>query len=297
LNFELWFVLTLAIVTASPQAVGDPQVAGPRPNEIVGITAPCRTATLASVQPSRIARIETAEGSFVRRGDPVVQLEEGVQLARTEIAKATAETTLNVEHAKARWMRAQRDLDRLIRLHGSDSASSKELSDATADAEITRIEYELANFNQGQAVRAYEREKEVLKEFRLIAPFDGYVFEHLKHAGETVNELEGIVTLVQLNPLKVSVDCPVALAATVTVGDRFRVAPVDRRLSPRVGTVMLTSRTADGGSQTFKVKLHVDNEDVAWMAGLKVVVDFARDPALAVEGQPGSPFPSKGGDN
>jgi multidrug resistance efflux pump len=91
----------------------------------------------------------------------------------------------------------------------------------------------------------------VLKEFRLFAPFDGYVFEHLKHAGETVNELEGIVTLVQLNPLKVVVDCPVALAASVAVGDRFRVAPVDRRLSPRVGTVMLTSRTADGGSQTF----------------------------------------------
>jgi hypothetical protein len=46
---------------------------------------------------------------------------------------------------------------------------------------------------------------------------------------------------------------------------------------------MLTSRTADGGSQTFKVKLHVENEDAAWMAGLKVVVDFTHDPALAAE--------------
>jgi membrane fusion protein (multidrug efflux system) len=290
--------LLFLALTIAPQAAGDAQVAPPpKANEVVAITAPYQTATLASVQPARIARVEAPEGASVRQGDLVVQLEEGAQLARTQLAQAAADTTLNVEHAQARWMRAQRDLDRLIRLQGSDSASSKELSDAKSDAEITRIEYELANFNQAQAVRAYQREQELLKEFRLRSPFDGYVSEHFKHAGETVNELEGIVTLVQLHPLKVLADCPIVLAPAVALGDRLRVTPADRRLSSRVGTVAYVSRVADGGSQTFKVKLHVDNADVAWMAGLKVVVDFTRDPALAAEGQPGSPFPVKGGDN
>jgi len=291
-----WFALALGVALVSPRAVGDSQSPASNPNEVVGLTAPCQTATLAAVQPARIARIEAAEGSFVHCGDLVVQLEEGIQLARTEIAKATAETTLDVEHARARWTRAQRDLDRIIRLQGSDSASSKELSDATADAEIMRIEYELANFNQEQAARTYRREQEVLKDFRLRSPFDGYLREHLKHPGETVNELEGIVDLVQLNPLKVLVDCPVALAAGVAVGDRFRVTPADRRLSPRVGTVVLVSRVADGGSQTFRVKLHVDNEDAGWMAGLKTVVDFTRDSALSSRAEPeGASGPIIGG--
>lgn len=244
------------------------------------MTAPFQTATLASVQPARIARIAVPEGAMVAQGELVVALEEGVQLARTEIAKAASESTLAVDLAQARWTRAKRDLDRLMRLHGEDNASSKELTDALADADITRIEYEMANFNQAQAHRAFERESRLLDEFRLQAPFSGYVSQHLKRAGETVDQLEGIVTLVQLDPLEVQVDCPLALAPMLAVGDRFVVTPADSRWPPRAGCVVLASRVADGGSQTFKVKLNVENADAGWIAGLKVVVDFACATAL-----------------
>ncbi len=261
------------------------------------MTVPVERVVLAGVQPARIVRINAVEGGVVRVGDVVVNLEESVQAARTEIAKATAESTLSIEHARARWDRARRDLDRLIKLHGKEFASSKEMNDAVADEQITHIEYELANFNLSQAARAYERERAALEEFRLRAPFDGVVVEHLKHPGETVNELEGIVRLVQLDPLKVVVDCPLDTAATVLVGDRYWVRPADSRRPPRVGTVHLAGPVVDAGSQTFKVKLTVDNADGAWMAGMKVIVDFDAPVAMKDPSQVHSGDLERGGDD
>ncbi len=271
-------LVTLAVpVDAVGPRADDGQIAGQKRadiRDVTGMTAPFREAVLASVQPARIASILAEEGALVRESDLIIALDEGIQAARTQIAKASAESSLNIELARSRWVHAKRDLDRLVKLDGNDFASSKELSDALAKAEIAHIEYEIANFTQSQASRAYERERRILEEYRLRAPFDAYVAEHLKHRGETVDQLEGILRLVQLDPLIVTVDCPLAQMPPIAAGDRFRVRPVDERWRARMGEVLLASRIADGASQTFKVKLSVGNADLGWIAGMKVVVEF-----------------------
>ena len=242
--------------------------------ELVGITAPYREATLAAVLPARIAELPAEEGARVGRGDLVVCLDETVQLAKTEMAAAMAASTLEIELARANWQRDQRNLDRLTKLHGDNYASSKELSDANADAEISRLDFEVAKFRHAQAQRAYDRENKILREFRLRAPFSGYVTRHLKQVGETVDQLEGIVTLVQLDPLRVLVNCPLAMEQSVLLGDAVSVRLGDASGEQRVGTVVLVSRVADGASQTFRIKLTVDNADGAWVAGARVTVVF-----------------------
>lgn len=274
-----WGVCLAALLTATVSTANPPSTSsGPR--VVVGMTTAFESATLASVQPARIESINIPEGGLVRRGAIVVQLDERSQAARTAMAKANAETGLNVEYARVRWERAKRDLDRLQKLHGSDFASTKEMSDAIADEQISRVEYDLAHFNQSQAVTAHEREAALLEDFRLRAPFDGYVTAHLKHAGEAVNVLEGVVTLAQLDPLKVVLDCPVEMLSTIEAGSRYWVRPTDERFPKRIGTVLFANRAVDGGSQTLRVKLTVENGDGAWPAGLKVHVDFS-EPAPA----------------
>ena len=120
----------------------------------------------------------------------------------------------------------------------------------------------------------YDRENKILREFRLRAPFSGYVTRHLKQVGETVDQLEGIVTLVQLDPLRVLVDCPLAMEQSVFLGDAVSIRLGEAPGEQRVGTVVLVSRVADGASQTFRIKLTVDNADGAWVAGAKVSVVF-----------------------
>lgn len=238
----------------------------------MGIAMPYRHAVLSVALRGRIDRMVAAEGTMVRQGDLVFALVDGVQQARTAIAEAAASSTLEIDLAKARWAKAKRDFDRLSRLYGNDSATSKELSDAVADEEISRIEYELAHFDHAQAQIALQREREMLAEFRVHAPFDGYVAQHLKQVGEAVELGEGVVKVAQLDPLEVAVDCPLAAARMLATGGKVRVTPIDPQLQERMGTVRLVNRVADGASQTVKVKIRVDNADGAWPAGLRVKV-------------------------
>jgi multidrug efflux system membrane fusion protein len=243
-------------------------------DEIIGLTAPFRSVTLASIHRGQIAALAVPEGGVVKKGELVCALDDRVQRARTEVARARAGSVLRVELAAAVKERADRELDRLVTLHGENSASSKELRDARVDAEVARLEYEVARFDHEQEIRSYEHERTLLSQYELRAPFTGYVVEHLKQVGETVNDAEGVVTLAQLDPLLVSIDCPLRLASSVRQGDRLWVRPVDSKWAARAATVTLASRVADGASQTFRVKLSVDNGDAAWVSGLKVVVEL-----------------------
>lgn len=245
------------------------------PTEVAGISSPHRTATLAALQPSRIVRLEVADGQVVREGELLVVLDDGVQRVRAEKAKADADSLLDIELASTRMRQASADLERLRHLDVEDSASDQELREAETEAETARLMYEVAKFEQRQAARLYEYQQLMLERLHIRAPFSGYVTEVLREIGETVTEAEGILRIVELDPLEISVDCPLELAQAVRVGERVLVRPADPQWEPRIGKIVLCSRVADPGSQTFKTKLVVDNGDAGWRSGLKVVVDFA----------------------
>ena len=240
---------------------------------LVGLTSSARIATLASVIPARIAEFVCREGDLVRQGDVLVRLDGAVQEARTEMARAAAESTVDVELTTLRWRHAQSEAERLTRLSGESSASSKELVDARHFEALARVELEQARFRHEQARLAWVQEQRALEQYLIRAPFDGYVSVHLKRTGEVVDQLEGILTLVELNPLEITLDCPLDIAAELAVGDEVFVRPVAPLWAGRSGTVRLVHRVADGASQTVKAKIVVNNDDMAWMVGVKVSVD------------------------
>jgi RND family efflux transporter MFP subunit len=253
---------------------------------IIGITSPKEEATLSALQPGRIERIEVKEGVFVRKDDLLVALDDGLQRIRTEIAKAQSQFTLEIERTQARMQEAQRELKRISDLANSQVATPKELDQAKLIAEITRIEHNIADFEHQQAIREYQRHKLLLEQRYIRAPFDGYVTKLHRHLGENVEEREEILTLVELNSLNVLIDCPLSLAYQIRIGDKIPVHPVNSHWLPRIGEVVLVSRVADPGSQTFKVKLVVINKDAIWKAGLKVEVDFSNKLARQTTSQP-----------
>jgi RND family efflux transporter MFP subunit len=241
---------------------------------VTGITAPNRQATIATLQQGRIERLPVAEGQRVEAGEPLIILDDRVQAIKTEFQRLESESTLDMEVSQARMEQARAEYERMVRLNGEDFASSKELYDAKADAIVKRLEHQIAILKHEQAIRLYERERLLLEQHHVSAPFDGYVSEHLKHVGETVEEREGVLTLVQLDPLKVVLDCPVTMSSYVREGGEVWVRPTEKRFAARRGTVVLVNRVADPASQTFRVKLTVDNADRAWISGLKVEVEF-----------------------
>ena len=89
-----------ALLVGSSLTLANDSPVTEKPFPIVGITGPYQEATLAAIQPGRIARIATPEGSVAEKGGLVFALEDGVQRARTEMAKSAAESMLEIELAQ-----------------------------------------------------------------------------------------------------------------------------------------------------------------------------------------------------
>lgn len=254
---------------------------------IEGITMPSKEAIVGTIMRGRIARVPVREGATVAQGDLLFSLADDVQRVRVRIAKAACESLLEIELATARKNKADRDMDRLMNLYGDKSASSKELSDARAASAIATLETSLAQFRHEQAIRSYERELAVLEEHRARAPYAAYVSQQMRHVGDTVDENEGVIEIAQLDPLITRIDCPFDLASTIHVGDLLMVRSAHNSRESRLGKVVFISRVADGASQTFRVKLSLDNEDATWASGQRVEVLFPSVPAVS-DGAPGS---------
>jgi multidrug efflux system membrane fusion protein len=252
---------------------------------ILGITQSWQNVVLGSVKAGKIARIIVQEGQTVEKGQMLATLDSSTQQLRVEMARTLAKSTVEIELAKVKLEAAENKLNRLT--HLNQHAPEKEIDEATSEVETARLEIKKAELNHLQAIQSAELEELILEQLNIRAPFSGIVTELIKRVGETVDVREGILAMVELDPLAVSLNCPLRLASRIRPGDRLMVQPVDRQWGPKVGEVVFMSRVADAASQTFRLKLKVKNEKNNWVSGLKVRVDLGKAVARGIQiGEP-----------
>lgn len=273
--------LTVLAITTSPYVLWardqNDRVAAPAVTSdslLPGFTAAYRHAVLATLQPGRLSRIMITEGQHVSEGQLLASLDSRVQAARTEIARLEAESTTEIELARVRMEHARVELDRLKRLSAATAAAGSETRQAQLVYETASLTHQQAQQAHAQAVEHHRLQQDLLAQYELRAPFSGVITEKLKEAGETVEALEGLLELSQLDLLLVTVDCPLALQGMAKVGDRIPVVPANGRAPMKVGEVTSSRPVADPSSQTFKLKLVVPNDDGSWVAGLLVNINL-----------------------
>lgn len=258
---------------AGGQALSAP-VQRPSANpSLSGFTAAYRRATLATLQQGRVSRLAVKEGQHVEQGEVIATLDSNVQAARTEIARLDAQSTTKVELARVQIEHARGELNRLNRLTQATAASESEVRQAQLSYDTAVLALQQAQQEHTQAIENHRLQQELLGQYELRAPFSGYITSRLKEVGETVEELEGVMELCQLDTLLVTIDCPLARYKSIRVGDRLRLVPIDAKWDARIGEVTSCIPVGDPSSQTFKLKLTVPNEDGSWIAGLLVSVD------------------------
>jgi len=239
---------------------------------VVGITTPWRDVLLGSLKPGMISKIEVKEGQDVEEGQVLASLDDTTQKIRVEMARTKAKSTVESDLAKVMLEAVKLKLDRLTRL--DQHASKKDVDEARTNVEAAKLEIEKAELNRIQAIQLLDLEECNLEQLIIRAPFSGVVTDMIKRIGETVDEREGVVAMVELNPMAVILNCPLRLASKLQLGDQINVQPVDLKCAPKVGEIVYLSRVADAASQTFLLKLKVKNEKAPWVSGLKVSVDF-----------------------
>ena len=94
----------------------------------------------------------------------------------------------------------------------------------------------------------------------------------------TVEKLQPVVTVVRLDLLWVEFDCPMKDMGLFETGAKVMVSSVSVVAGDvggdhiREATVVHAAMTANPASQTFRVRLQVDNSGRQWKAGIKVWV-------------------------
>ncbi|MGQ7847575.1 efflux RND transporter periplasmic adaptor subunit [Granulosicoccus sp. 3-233] len=219
--------------------------------------------------------LEVDRGERVAAGDVVARLKSTVERRRVEQARKRAGMRGEITAREADLELASIVLDRSTGLHGKSLISSQELDEARAQYRVAQAALEQAQDNAGQLELEMLRAEALLEQRIVRSPVDGVVVEHSSFAGEFVQD-NPIMTIAQLDPLRVEVVLPLSEFGKYRQGDTARVKP--ELGGPEVIAVVdVVDPLLDASSGTFGIRLLLDNADGQLIAGQKCTVSI--DPA------------------
>lgn len=198
----------------------------------------------------RVVRLPVDLGARVAAGEIVAELDARdfalrVQQARALLGQARARLGLPLEgdddavnldeaslvkEARAVFVQARGDLERVTALSRQGIASTADLESATAAFTVAQSRYEdaleeartrLAQLQQRRA--EHELAKQQLADTRIPAPFDGAVAERRASLGQHVEVGTPLLVLVKTDPLRLRVEVPERDAPRIALGQAVRV--------------------------------------------------------------------------
>ncbi len=214
--------------------------------QLEGLIEPWETVSFSSQVPGILEKVNVERGAWVKRGAVIAQLKSDVERTDVQLAQA------RVDFGKRKIERHEKLYEKkLVSAHDKD-----ELETETRLAEITLKEAEAK-----------------LNLLSIKSTIDGVVVERASSPGEYVGE-KPILTIAQINPLRVEVIVPTYLYGKIHVDDVARVQlaePINKEFAAKV---VIVDRVLDAASGTFGVRLKLPNDTLALPAGLKCKVIF-----------------------
>jgi len=215
------------------------------------------------------------EGSFVRRGDLLYQIDPKplqATLAQANAAKATGDADLAT--ARARLAKADNDVARYTPLAAKQAVSQRELDDARAAQDAARSQVDAARSQVDAAKAAEDKAKLDLSYVRITSPINGLVGTTLVKPGSLVGRGESTLLTT------VSVIDPIIFRVALTEADYLRIIKrdptragqegktsgikltlADGTTHPHDGKVGPVERAVNNTTGTLGVQLYFPNPD------------------------------------
>ena len=257
------------------------------------VIEPQQVVKLASPVVGIIARLDVDRGDTVRQGQVVGRLEHGVEAATLALARARAANEYATKAAEARLQFLRRKHERINELYGKAASSLAAMEEADAEAKVAEQQVKEAELNRELARLEAGRAEEVLNQRVLRSPIDGVVIERLLVPGEYRNEQSPILTLAQIDPLRVEVFVPTAYYGQIRAGGKAEVHPEQPIGGAHTATITVVDHVLDAASGTFGVRLALPNRELSLPAGIRCKVSFETHSAGAVPTLAAGDSPSK----
>ena len=253
--------------------------------DIVGTLVAWDETTVSAEAEGRVDRVLADLGDRVTAGQPLVDLDAEkahyrVDEQRAALNRARAkygvdksdqplapiEATADVQKAAATLAQSEQNWKRADELHHRGLLPQQQLDDALAALNTGKATYESAlqsarnlradiDVNEA-ALHLAERE---LRDATIRAPFDGYIQKRLVAPGQFVKSQTAVLTLVKIDPLKVTGEVPERMVPWVKVGQPIRAqvdAYPDRTIE---GTISRISPGVNQSTRAFPFEGSVPN--------------------------------------
>jgi RND family efflux transporter MFP subunit len=227
-----------------------------------------------------IEEVAVQRGDTIKKGQVLARLESTVEKVAVDIARARAGMQSGVDSQKARvaYLKAQKG--RIDTLFEKKAIPFHEKDKANTDLILARAELREARENLQLAQLEKERAEGILARRTINSPIDGVVVNVLLDAGESVEE-HSIMTIAEVDPLKVEVILPDEMYGLINVGTQAEVTPLIRGGEKRDTSVVVVDRVIDAASNTFGVRLEIENPAHAIPGGVRCDINFLTDVAAS----------------
>lgn len=245
------------------------------------------------IEPSRIVRVgspvtgvltdvRVGRGDWVRRGDVLARLEDRLERATVDLQEMRASDESSLQAQAARLRLAKERMDRISRLKSRGAATVVAFEEAEAELAVNAAELERLRMEGSLAKMEVMRGKAALSLRTIEASLDGIVVERVLSAGEFVNQDAVILRIADVDPLNIEVYLPIAYFSQMAVGDVGRITPLEPSDRSFEGKVTVIDRVFDAASNTFGMRLALDNPEGLVPAGQRCSVELEIE-AVAVQ--------------
>ena len=127
---------------------------------------------------------------------------------------------------------------------------------------IADLSVKLSVFEHEQARRKFDEAKIQIDNMSLKSPIDGIIEKLEVETGESVNALEDVVRVVQINPLWIDTPVPLDKARNLRYGDKARIVFPSPKETSSEGAIVFIGSVADAASSTLRVRIQVPNQSL-----------------------------------
>jgi len=260
--------------------------------DIVGTLSAVDEVTVSSEAEGRVSKLLADLGDRVHAGQALLELDReklqyAVEQQRAALARALAkfgaadsqhlppfEKTPDVQRAQAELVQAKQGFERADQLHRRQLVPKQTLDDAQATLQAKQAGYD-ASLQNAKNLRADIDASEAtlklaerqLRDAEIRAPFDGYIQKRLVSLGEYVKVQTPVMSVVRVNPLKVTAEIPERMAPWIKIGQSVELhvdAYPDKTITGKVSRISPAVNTA---TRAFSFEALVPNDDALLKPG------------------------------
>jgi RND family efflux transporter MFP subunit len=215
--------------------------------EVDGLTLPFKTVRLSSGVQEIVAEIKVQEGDAVKKDQVLARLHDEKERA---------------EHERAEQIVQKRDFDaKAASALVADKITSREKAlEAEIELKLAKVDVDIA--------------QRKVDEKTIKSPMDGIVVRKLKEEGESVDRVEPMFEIINIDQLYLQFYLDRVVAAGLTPGREVEFCISGEAEKTWKAKVDFISPGADAASGLFRVKLLFDNPGGTIKAGVRVTAKF-----------------------